>query len=466
MPPEPHPRISEPMPAPVRHGLAYAARALFEIDESKLSAPRAALVTIARLAWLTVRGFFRERLQMRAAALAFSTVLAFVPAAALAFALADAVGATDALIDETVLPFLDRTLGEAPDSTETPHGVHALRATLDGLLDLVRSTRMTGLGVLGLIVVLLALRRVLRGVEEAFAHVFEHRGPPRPWWRRLRAYLVVAAIAPLGLAYAVTSAALTHESALARLMRVIPIGPLGEVLLFVAPPLVVLLVIYVVYVELPDADVQPRSALLGAGIAALAWYATQLAHVRFQVGLARWNAIYSGFGAFPVLVLEIQISWVIVLLGAQIVAAHQDTPSLRQLVRGTVRHHADRQGLALRAAIELSKRGVVPLRQLAGDLDVSLRPLRDVLQALVAHGLVTERVDRRDRHYSLAIEPSSLHASTVLEALERGAGMPDLPWGDGDERVHAMLSRRRAAASSADHTIEELARDVDETAPG
>ncbi|MDQ3036383.1 MAG: YihY/virulence factor BrkB family protein, partial [Myxococcota bacterium] len=334
---------------------AAATRAIFDLDDSQLSPPRRALVLVVRLVWLTVGGFFRERLQMRAASLAFATVLAIVPAAALAFAVADALGMTDLLIDDTIEPFLADMLGDAEDPA-LPPGVQGLRSTIDSLLSLVRATHVAGLGVAGFAGVMIALARVLRGVEEAFAHVFEHRGPPRTLARRGRAFAVVVLTTPIGMSYAITSAVLSHDTAAGRwVTSIIPFAPLRDLFLTVLPPVMVMLALLVLYLELPDAEIRPRSALLGAALAAIAWYGLQLLHIRFQLGIARYNAIYSGFGAFPILLLSIQLSWVIVLLGAQVIAAHQNAPSLRQLTRGAVRDHAERQALAVRASIELAR---------------------------------------------------------------------------------------------------------------
>lgn len=461
-----------PLPAPLERGLARLSRALFEVDDAALTPPRRALVLLLRLVWLTVRGFFRERLQIRAASLAFATILAVVPAAALAFAIADVVGATDLLIHETLEPFLDEAFGDAADPT-LPQGVRGLRGTLDGLFVLVRATHVTGLGVAGLVVLLLTLLRVLLGVEEAFEHVFQHRGPPRAFLRRVRAMLVVTVTAPIGLTYAMTSAVLSNQTTASRFIEhLVPFPVVREVLLSVVPPLAVMLALFVLYLELPDAQVRRGSALLGATLAALGWYGVQLAHIRFQVGLARWNAIYSGFGAFPILLFSIQISWVIVLLGAQIVAAHQDAPTLRQLARGTLRDHAERQALAVRAVIALAQRGAgasVALRVLASELEVGVRPLRLVLDELAAHSLLRLSVERTDRRYTLVPDPATLRASTVLDALERAPGDVDLPWEEDDASIHALLVARRAAASTsaADRTISELAATSPaETRPG
>lgn len=449
------------IPEPARRGLAFAARALFELDEEALSPPRRALIFVARLGWLVVRGFFRDRLQMRAASLAFATVLAFVPLAALWFSVADALGVTDWLIVETIEPFLDDALGPASDPA-LPVGVRTMRTILDGFFALVRSTHVAALGAGGLFIVLWSLFRVLRGVEEAFARVFQHVGPPRPLWQRLRAFAIVAATTPIGLGYAMVSAVLSHETvASSWIEAIVPIPVLRDVLLLVLPPLIATLTLWILYLELPDAEVRWRSALLGAALAALGWYGVQLIHIRFQVSLAKYNALYSGFGAFPILLLSIHVSWVMVLLGAQIMAAHQDQPTLRQLARGALRDHTERQALAVRAVIALARRGREPagLRTLASELGVGVATLRRVLDELAAHGLLIASVDRTDRRYRLGTDPSTLRASTVLDALERAPDPPDLPWDEGEAQVHAMIVARRAAASSAggDRTISELA---------
>lgn len=437
-----------------------AASALFDIDEARLSPPRRAIVLVLRIVWLSASGFRRENLHTHAAALSFATMLAVVPAAALAFAIADVLGATDFLIEQTIEPFLADMLGDADDPT-LPRGVSGLRSTLEGLLALVRETHVGGLGLAGLAVVLLALFRVLRGVDEAFAHIFEHRGPPRSIARRMRAFAIVAAATPIGLSYAFTSAFLTHDTVAGQwVSSLVPFEPLRDLALIVLPPVMVMLALVVLYFELPDAQIQPRSALLGAALAALGWYGVQLLHVRSQLGIARHNAIYSGFGAFPILMLSIYVSWVIVLLGAQVIAAHQNAPSLRQLARDGLRDHGERQALAVRATIELARdTSPLALRTLAATLGVGVRATREILDELVAHGLVLVSSDRTDRRYTLAVDAETLRASTVLDALERAPGEAPLPWEESTGPIRTLLVARRAAASSsdADRTIAELA---------
>src|SRR5690349_10432337 len=111
----------------------YGYRALWELDERALPRPQRAALVVVRLAFVTLEGFFRERLQIRAAALAFLTVLSIVPFAALTFSIAKAVGAYDALVESTVRPFIEDTF-RTTRGEEVPAGVEALRSTLDSVL--------------------------------------------------------------------------------------------------------------------------------------------------------------------------------------------------------------------------------------------------------------------------------------------------------------------------------------------
>ena len=49
--------------------------------------------------------------------------------------------------------------------------------------------------------------------------------------------------------------------------------------------------------------------------------------------MANYNAVYSGLGAVPIFLVWLYISWIIVLLGAQLAASHQNEQGLRQAMQ-------------------------------------------------------------------------------------------------------------------------------------
>jgi membrane protein len=224
-------------------------------------------------------------------------------------------------------------------------------------------------------------------------------------------------------------------------------------LLVILPPVVVSVTLLVLYLELPDTDVRVRSALVGAVVAGLAWYGMQLAHVRFQVGLARWNALYSGFGAFPVLLASVQVSWVIVLIGAQLVALHQSSPTLRVLAAGARRDFASLSALGMEVALALVGRDApVPVRALAIEVRADLVTLRVVLDSLEARGIVSSIVSGGAKRVALAVDAASLRTSDVLDAIGRGPQM-ELPWREGSQTVRRALEMHRLASDTSEHNV-------------
>lgn len=443
----------------LRRARAYGFRALWEVDERSLSRGRRAVLSVARLIFVTFEGFFRERLQIRAAALAFLTVLSIVPFAALTFSVAKSVGYYDLLIDSTVRPALIDTFRSTPGES-VPEGVLALRDLLDAVLELVAQTDVFGLGVLGFAILLLTIGRVVRGAEEAFDTIWSSKTTQR-FYLRLPSYAVVATITPASLLIASTLTAARHTEVIERL---IPIPFVSNVLSFVVPPALVCVGIWPLYVLLTSVRVRRRSAWIGALVGGLGWYALQVLHVKFQIGVARQNALYSGFGAFPIFLVWLHLSWVWILLGAQVAAAHQNAPTLRQLARASLDDHVSRQAVALRAMIQLCDHpSGVRLRALAETLGVAVRPLKSVLDTLVGHGLLASRDGPYDPEYTPAVDPETLRVAAVIDALGKRASMTSLPWEDADRPLTEVLEGFQRAVESSDHnrTIGELRRATD-----
>ncbi|HHH30621.1 MAG TPA: YihY family inner membrane protein, partial [Polyangiaceae bacterium] len=429
-------------------------------DECSLSSVHRALLSVARLIFVTVDAFFRERLQNRAAALAFFTLLSIVPALALVFSVAKTLGAYDLLIAETVRPLIDRTFPQ--QATDSAHGVAALRTTLEELIGLVANTDVFQLGFVGLLVLLVTIQRVIRNAEESFDVIWGFEGR-RNFAKRLPGYVLVVTFTPAALTFASTMTAARHgEPAMALLANWIGVPWLVAALAWVIPPILVWLSLLPVYLLLPGARVRRRSAFIGALVGGLGWYGLQVLHVWFQIGVARQNALYSGFGAFPIFLLWLHLSWVCVLLGGQVAAANQNAPTLKQLARADLRDHMSVQAVALRALTLLPVEKGERLRALARQVGVAVEPLRDVLDLLVSHGLLTSRGGPYNPRYVAATHFDDIRVVTVLEALRRRSRDTEMPWDRAEQTVQDVLEKLHDAVESSAHnqTIGELRRDA------
>ncbi|MBA4358824.1 MAG: hypothetical protein C0405_13985, partial [Desulfovibrio sp.] len=56
---------------------------------------------------------------------------------------------------------------------------------------------------------------------------------------------------------------------------------------------------------------------------ALLWWGVQSVYIYFQIGVARYNAIYGGFASLPLFFIWVQVSWMVLLFGNELArAAH------------------------------------------------------------------------------------------------------------------------------------------------
>jgi membrane protein len=437
-------------------------RWLWGIDDRLLSPWARWGVRVARLAFLTLTSFFRERIQTRASALAFVTLLAIVPTAALAFSLADIFGLTDQLIEGTLRPLLAETFA-ITSADAAPDGLVWMQSTLDQLLDNVAAVDVFSLGVVGAIFTLVAIGRVLIGTEEAFDAIW---GFPshRPLHHSVLRFLAVFLLTPTTLVASTFLTAARQQHELMEWVRSVTHLPvLIDNLAFFVPPVLVCVGLLPAYLLLPSAHVRLRSAVVGALVGGLGWYGLQVAHVRFQIGLAGYDAFYSGFGAFPIFLIWLQLAWTFVLMGATAAAAHQNAPTLQQLTRGRLRDHFSRQAAALRAMVELT---ATPegrrLRALAVSMGVAVEPLREVLDALVASRLLESRGRGFDPVYATREDPAHIRVTTVLDAIEHeptSSGsfeMPDELRTDAEVLEVIAALNQAADASEDNRTIAEL----------
>ena len=78
------------------------------------------------------------------------------------------------------------------------------------------------------------------------------------------------------------------------------------------------IVFTILYIVIPNTRVRFKNALIAGIIAGSAFQAFQMLYINGQVYLSRFNIVYGSFAAIPLLLLWIQISCLIVLLGAEI----------------------------------------------------------------------------------------------------------------------------------------------------
>jgi membrane protein len=177
------------------------------------------------------------------------------------------------------------------------------------------------------------------------------------------------------------------------------------------------------YVFLPNTRVKLAPAAVAGVLTGTVWQLTQWFYITFQVGVAKYNAIYGTFAQLPVMLVWIYISWVIVLFGGELTFALQNVQAYRRERKCGELHFLARVELAWGILREIHARftaGNPPgtADGLAREQHVPLRQTQEVLAELVALGYLVCVKSEGDMAYVPALDFRSVPAVEVLEKLE------------------------------------------------
>jgi membrane protein len=407
---------------------------------------------VLKVAYLALRNSYKDRLPFSANALTFITLLGLVPALAISFSVAKGLGISDALnkllLDNEFLA--------------------SQQEVMQQIIGYVQRTEVGTVGVLGLVLLIFTLLLAISSVEEAFNRIWEVAAQ-RSWLRKFTDYFSVMVIFPLLVFAAAASWAQVSSHALVRwLMNVSMVGEMAQQGINLGPFFLLAAAFIFIYLFLPNTRIPIRSALVAGIITAALWWGVQSLYIFFQVGAARYNAIYGGFASLPLFMIWVQVSWNVVLFGAELAHAHQvclHGPLPRYVYPPLTT--AQREGLGLRIMFRLARRfhrGEDPpsLSNLARELKMPLGEVQNVVRTLMETGLVKEAGPEGE------VQPGrSLSTVTLADvwAAMRGASHSELCRAEqpSDAEMLAWLDRAATAGQEelAQRNLQQLAEQAE-----
>jgi len=444
----------------------FFARDLWAMEVTTLPRMRRALYAVTRVLQLTCVNFVKDRCTWRASALTYISVLSLVPLLALAFSVAKGMGAYETLLAQTILPFLDSTFGVAAEPGGGPDGAPGsqVREAIDTMLGFVQSTNVSRLGIVGFLIVFWTVIRLLSSIEHAFNDIWGvQRARSLP--RKLADYFSTVVLVPLLLVAGTGALGVVRTEVISGPWSTSPgLALLGSMAIVWAA-------FTVAYLFMPNTSVRFSSALLGGMVGGTMWQLFQVAHLKLQVGVANYNAIYSTFAALPIFLVWIQSSWMTVLLGAEAAAAHQNEERHGQLVQSRDYDLALKEVVALRLAVRVTRaffdaKAPQTVVGLAEALACPERVVGEVARCLEhARVLAPLEAGEGELCYVVAADPSTIHMQDVLDAL-KGDSILDstraafLAVDEDDAAVDGAFERFRALrdGSTANLSLAELAR--------
>jgi len=428
---------------------------LWREDLREMSRSERWVVLPVRMLVVVMRQLLGGQLNLRAMSLVYTTLLSTVPLLAVSFSVLKGFGVHNQL--EPILANVLAPLG--PRGAEISSNV----------IGFVENIKAGVLGSLGLVFLLYTVVSLTQKIESSFNYVWQV-DRLRGLAQRFSSYLSVILIGPVLMFAAVgLTATITSHSAVQRLMEVEPIGHILILTGKLIPYLLVIVTFSFIYLFIPNTRVKLVPALVGGVVAGILWQTSGWLFASFVATSPNYAAIYSGFAILVLLLIWLYLSWLILLLGAQ-VAFYVQYP--QYLTREPVKLQLSnrlQERLALQlmymvAAHHYNNKAPWTLQALVQYLGLPMQPVHKVLRLMVESGFLSETCDEQPA-YLPRRDIDTIRVAQLYDAV-RSAGenrlltLSTLP---GERHVEQLLAtvNRAAHEAMADRTLKDLVAEKD-----
>jgi len=350
----------------------------------EMGPPWGALLRFVRYPGALLRDWLRGAISVQAMSLAYTTLLSLVPLMVFSFSILKGLGARGDL--RFILHEFFRPLGDASvQLTET-------------VMQFVTNMRGDLLGSIGLGFLVYTVVTTIQKVEASFNFLW-HVARPRSFARRFTEYLSVMILGPILLAVALGMLGSAEHSPLAKwIAAVTPLAWILDAAIRVLPYVIVTIVFTFMYAFIPNTKVQFKAALIGGVTSGIIWALMGQLFTTFIVYSSSLVAIYTGFAVVLITLVWVYLSWLILLIGAQLAFYVQFPQYLRHGQDTVELTGRDREQVGLSIMYLIGRdyaAGNVPwtAARLAAELDIPSIALSPVLTSLEKGGflIATER---------------------------------------------------------------------------
>lgn len=414
-------------------------KTIWEVREELLSKPRILFYRICKIFYISYNGLTRNEFLTLASSLTFTTTFSLVPVLALSFAVAKGFGAQD-MIQELIIS--QTVVGPAQE-------------IVPKIIEYVNRTNVKPLGSIGLVILIFTALNVLGKIEQSFNKIWGVK-KPRTFFRKFSDYLSVLTVGPILLIGAVgISTTLSSHTVTQKLLEVGLFAGAMKVFLLSLPWLCIIIALTFLYLFIPNTKIRVLPALLAGAIAGSAWQLVQMGYIFFQVGVAKYNAIYGTFASVPVFLLWVYVSWVIVLAGAEIGYACQNVRHFHTLDIGQTLNYSTKEKAALAIMLELckeyEKRGsrLTPAG-LSGKIKMPVSLVNEVLEHLTGIGYILPVEKNGSNTYVPSRPTDTMKLADFFQDFKRTKNLHDFNFKNAciDESVDDALNRYASTLSS------------------
>ncbi len=359
---------------------------------------------------ISVNRFLKDTGMVSASALTFYSILSFVPFVALALGIAKGFGLSKVLEDQI-----------REQSFTNPQIMDFVVEFANQALENTKGGLITGLGI---VILLWSVIKVLGNTELAMNRIWEVK-KGRSLTKKFTDYLSIMFIAPILviLIGSINVFLTSNLQTIAMEEGFLKYASSFIISLLNLIPFILVWVLFIfLYMYMPATPVRFKYAVLAGIIAGTVYQVMQWFYIRFQIGVSSYNAIYGSLAALPLLLVWLQLSWCIVLWGAELCYVLRYRHFMFRNAMDRENRWVDNVEQAIRilkfiASEYMQNRGGTTLNTISKKLKINTTKLKEILCELVDKNILAEILMEEEPVYLPLIDLHRLSLADVIIRL-------------------------------------------------
>ncbi|WP_211236332.1 YihY/virulence factor BrkB family protein [Desulfovibrio inopinatus] len=431
----------------VRQTVSTVIDVVHKVKEGKHSHDDGWVMTSIRSVYYVITSFLSHRCLLLASSLSYTTVLSFVPFLAVAFAVTKAFGIYESEFIRQVLLKLtaDRSMA------------------VDAILEYIQNTNVKALGIVGVATLVFTAISLLSTIEGILNIIWNAKSRQFSW-RKFSDYATVIVVCPIFIITAFSATASFENNTFVKWFLDFRIlNYMYLTVISVMPLFMVWVALFILYRFLPNTNVSLLGAAIGAIFAGTLWQITQNVYISYQVGFAKYNAIYGSFAQIPLLLIWLYISWAIVLIGAETASAVQNYRTYRQDLMVRFYSRRDKHKLMLLVVLYITwqfEHGNKPAStgNIASHFGAPLRFVNEIMRLLFMNNILLAVDDPQSQEtYTFAKPPDSLTIHQVLQMMDNyRAGDVTIPFEEEYSFINSVYDELAQFGGDSAMTLREF----------
>jgi membrane protein len=337
-------------------------------------------------------------------------MLSLVPIFAIAFAIARNFGFEDRLHE---------FIGNSMQGQE-----EVMNWVTDMVDNLLSNTKGGVIAGIGGIILFWSVIQVLNNIEASFNDIWQIRKSRSPV-RKFSDYLAIMILGPFAIG--VSGSVMLRIQSTAQEFELFK--PLIVFMIKSIPYVSMWILFTIVYIVMPNTKVRFKYALIAGIFAGSVAMIFQALYQDLQLGVFRFNTLYGSIAFIPLFLLWLQITWLIVLMGAEISFAYQNIENYEFEEDALNLSQNNKRILTLLIMYRIIKNfeeGGDPWNSdlLSHELGIPIRLVNEIVFELSDAGLLAELAsdNQKDRSYVPAVDINKITVEYVYTQMEMAGG--------------------------------------------